>query len=492
MPKISALTSLAQADVVTTTDVLPIVDATAPATTKKVTVQAMVNAGLATLTTLPSGIVNASLNSVTPSGGTLSIHGSAIVSNRLETQGFQGAFFGNAGGVYTTWGTASPVGDIGTGNVIIGGGSASDFALNVRGANILHLCSGDVSRVAVNASGAAVTGIQTITANSSSPALTVTQNGGGYALIIPGAADQWYGLVGDLDGKHFRFSGTAGTGYALFQTFETGIGATGSFVFQRDGGRVLIGTGTDNGVDKLQVTGSISATGAGTFGVATNPTGAVLYARVASDQNFEVIAPGLSATGSRIFSRNNAGTLAPLELQASIVKLCDASGNLVLSSTAGGAAVTGSISATSLVDISAAGAGRIKFPATQNASADANTLDDYQEATYTGTATGMTTSPTGTVSYTLTGNEATLNLPEITGTSNATTFTVTGMPAEARPASRKTVLGRAQDNGGAIVPVRIDIETTGVLTIYANADAGAFTASGSKTLAECSVTYTRV
>lgn len=159
---------------------------------------------------------------------------------------------------------------------------------------------------------------------------------------------------------------------------------------------------------------------------------------------------------------------------------------------ANGAAVTGSISATSLVDISAAGAGQIKFPATQNASADANTLDDYQEATYTGTATGMTTSPTGTVSYTLTGNEATLNLPEITGTSNATTFTVTGMPAEARPASRKTVLGRAQDNGGAIVPVRIDIETTGVLTIYANADAGAFTASGSKTLAECSVTYTRV
>lgn len=165
---------------------------------------------------------------------------------------------------------------------------------------------------------------------------------------------------------------------------------------------------------------------------------------------------------------------------------------VVQSWTPAGTSVTGSISATSLVDISAAGAGQIKFPATQNASADANTLDDYQEATYTGTATGMTTSPTGTVSYTLTGNEATLNLPEITGTSNATTFTVTGMPAEARPASRKTVLGRAQDNGGAIVPVRIDIETTGVLTIYANADAGAFTASGSKTLAECSVTYTRV
>lgn len=38
---------------------------------------------------------------------------------------------------------------------------------------------------------------------------------------------------------------------------------------------------------------------------------------------------------------------------------------------------------TGLLDISASGAGRIKFPATQNPSADANTLDDYEEGTYT-------------------------------------------------------------------------------------------------------------
>lgn len=195
-------------------------------------------------------------------------------------------------------------------------------------------------------------------------------------------------------------------------------------------------------------------------------------------------------TGDRVISEGSAADFGINARGGDLLFGTNFVQRLQLSSA--GATVTGSISATSLVDISAAGAGQIKFPATQNASADANTLDDYQEATYTGTATGMTTSPTGTVSYTLTGNEATLNLPEITGTSNATTFTVTGMPAEARPASRKTVLGRAQDNGGAIVPVRIDIETTGVLTIYANADAGAFTASGSKTLAECSVTYTRV
>jgi len=47
---------------------------------------------------------------------------------------------------------------------------------------------------------------------------------------------------------------------------------------------------------------------------------------------------------------------------------------------------------TGLVDISAAGAGQIVFPATQNASSNANTLDDYEEGTWTPAflATGYT------------------------------------------------------------------------------------------------------
>ncbi|MFZ1992338.1 MAG: DUF2793 domain-containing protein [Alphaproteobacteria bacterium] len=49
-----------------------------------------------------------------------------------------------------------------------------------------------------------------------------------------------------------------------------------------------------------------------------------------------------------------------------------------------------------LLDISAAAAGQVKFPATQNPSADANTLDDYKEGTFTpaltfgGGSTGIT------------------------------------------------------------------------------------------------------
>lgn len=44
---------------------------------------------------------------------------------------------------------------------------------------------------------------------------------------------------------------------------------------------------------------------------------------------------------------------------------------------------TGTVSAAGLVDLSGAAAGQLKFPAVQNASANANTLDDYEEGTWT-------------------------------------------------------------------------------------------------------------
>jgi len=54
------------------------------------------------------------------------------------------------------------------------------------------------------------------------------------------------------------------------------------------------------------------------------------------------------------------------------------------SPTISGPTFTGTTTPQGLVDISGASAGQIKFPATQHASADANTLDDYEEGTFTG------------------------------------------------------------------------------------------------------------
>ena len=62
------------------------------------------------------------------------------------------------------------------------------------------------------------------------------------------------------------------------------------------------------------------------------------------------------------------------------VTLPDAAGTIQVS----GNPISGTTGTfTGLVDISAAGAGQIQFPATQNASANANTLDDYEEGTFT-------------------------------------------------------------------------------------------------------------
>lgn len=65
----------------------------------------------------------------------------------------------------------------------------------------------------------------------------------------------------------------------------------------------------------------------------------------------------------------------------------------------GGDASIGALAVAGLLDVSGAAAGQIKFPATQNASADANTLDDYEEGTWTPTdasGAGLTfTTPAG-------------------------------------------------------------------------------------------------
>lgn len=68
-----------------------------------------------------------------------------------------------------------------------------------------------------------------------------------------------------------------------------------------------------------------------------------------------------------------------------------------------------------LVDISGAAAGQIKFPVTQNSSADANTLDDYEEGTFTPTVTlggGAVGATYGTQvgRYTKTGNRVSFSI----------------------------------------------------------------------------------
>lgn len=75
--------------------------------------------------------------------------------------------------------------------------------------------------------------------------------------------------------------------------------------------------------------------------------------------------------------------------------------------------VTGTSTHTGPIDISNASAGQIVFPASQNASANANTLDDYEEGTFTATlgdGTNNYTVNTQTSTYTKKGREVTVQL----------------------------------------------------------------------------------
>jgi hypothetical protein len=111
------------------------------------------------------------------------------------------------------------------------------------------------------------------------------------------------------------------------------------------------------------------------------------------------------------------------------------------------------------------------------------------QTSYTATATGMTTSPTGTVKYSVVGNTVTLDIPSISGTSNSTSFTLTGGPVAICPAVDKDIFLRITDNGTNAVGFA-RIKTTGVIELYATVAGNPFTASGTKAVTANSISYT--
>lgn len=85
------------------------------------------------------------------------------------------------------------------------------------------------------------------------------------------------------------------------------------------------------------------------------------------------------------------------------------------------------------------------------------------------TFTGFSTDPASpTIRWTISGNQVTLYLDFSNGTSNATTFTITNVPAAIRP-SRTHILyvGGATDNGANIDGCTLFINTTGTITFGA-------------------------
>lgn len=120
---------------------------------------------------------------------------------------------------------------------------------------------------------------------------------------------------------------------------------------------------------------------------------------------------------------------------------------------------------------------------------------DFSSGTFTGTLTGFGSNPTGTVSYIVAKNIATLYFAStgISGTSNSTAMTMTGLPAAVRPTiTRGVVCSELYDNSNTNIIGGCTINSSGVITFQlfvTNAvtnrvtrDSSAFTSSGDKGL----------
>jgi len=119
-------------------------------------------------------------------------------------------------------------------------------------------------------------------------------------------------------------------------------------------------------------------------------------------------------------------------------------------------------------------------------------LSSYISSSFTGTLTGCTTAPTGTIYYVKVGDSVTLDSSgnTFTGTSNATTKTITGMPAEIRPTSTKQFLPVVNDNSAGNVVGQLFLYSSGVLDFYITVCASGWTNSGTATISRFSLAYT--
>ncbi len=109
---------------------------------------------------------------------------------------------------------------------------------------------------------------------------------------------------------------------------------------------------------------------------------------------------------------------------------------------------------------------------------------------WTATLTGCTTAPTFTIHYTIVDNEVSMRFPEITGTSNATGKTLTGMPAALRPADKITFMFQCLDNTSSFSVGMLIVNTSGVIDLFTGPAATAFTNAGTMALGNgMSMTY---
>jgi hypothetical protein len=114
--------------------------------------------------------------------------------------------------------------------------------------------------------------------------------------------------------------------------------------------------------------------------------------------------------------------------------------------------------------------------------------------TFTGTFPGFSTTVTGTVVWSKNGNQITMTVPAFSGTSNTTSLSMTGIPAEIQPTRAQNYAlppqNSLENSGAAVTSCGMHIDAGSTITFYINGSSVGWAASGTKgNLAAFSFTY---
>ncbi len=112
----------------------------------------------------------------------------------------------------------------------------------------------------------------------------------------------------------------------------------------------------------------------------------------------------------------------------------------------------------------------------------------HKVGTFTYSLTGCTSTVTGVGYYSITNNVATVDLPNMVCTSNATTKTITGLPSFVWAVDSKNQFTFMQDNGGTYAMGWVQF-SSGVFTMSKDGNGNLWTASGSFVARAFSMTY---